>query len=108
MRTATIAVRYACQQGTRPDDEHPIARNLENGIVMATHVSVANNRITRAVGLLSRDHLTGEALWIMPCRGVHTCGMRFTIDVVALDADGTVVDVAPALRPWRSAPRAAV
>jgi uncharacterized membrane protein (UPF0127 family) len=79
-----------------------IARDLETGVVIANRVSVADSRITRAVGLLSRNHLNaGEALWITPCRGVHTCGMRFTIDVVALDADGTVVDVVPALRPWR-------
>jgi uncharacterized protein len=79
-----------------------IARDLETGVVIASHVSVANSRITRAVGLLSRGHLpAGEALWIMPCRGVHTCGMRFAIDVVALDADGIVVDVVWALRPWR-------
>jgi uncharacterized membrane protein (UPF0127 family) len=79
-----------------------IARDLETGVVIANRVSVADSRITRAVGLLSRNHLNpGEALWIMPCRGVHTWGMRFTIDIVAMDADGTVVDVVTALRPWR-------
>jgi uncharacterized membrane protein (UPF0127 family) len=79
-----------------------IARDLDTGVVIASRVSVADTRITRAVGLLSRDHLAaGEALWIMPCRGVHTCGMRFNIDVVALDAHGTVVDVVADLKPWR-------
>jgi uncharacterized membrane protein (UPF0127 family) len=79
-----------------------IARDLDTGVIIANRVSIADTRITRAVGLLSRDHLSpGEALWIMPCRGVHTWGMRFTIDVVALDAEGTVVDVVPALKPWR-------
>ena len=28
----------------------------------------------------------------MPSRGVHTWGMRFTIDVVALDERGVVID----------------
>ena len=78
-----------------------IARNLETGVVIANRVSIADNRITRAVGLLSRNHLNpGEGLWITPCRGVHTWGMRFTIDIVAMDANGTVVDVVTALRPW--------
>jgi uncharacterized membrane protein (UPF0127 family) len=27
--------------------------------------------------------------------------MRFTIDVIALDAEGTVVDVVANLKPWR-------
>jgi uncharacterized protein len=79
-----------------------IARDIETGVVIATRVSVADTRITRAVGLLGRDRLNaGEALWITPCHGVHTWGMRFTIDVVAMDADGTVVDVVSALKPWR-------
>jgi uncharacterized membrane protein (UPF0127 family) len=79
-----------------------IARDVDTGVVIADHVSVADSRVTRAVGLLNRSQLNpGEALWILPCRGVHTWWMRFTIDVVALDAQGTVVDVAPALRPWR-------
>jgi uncharacterized membrane protein (UPF0127 family) len=79
-----------------------IARDLNTGVIIADRVSVADSRMTRAVGLLTRSHLDpGEALWIMPCRGVHTCGMRFTIDVIVLDPDGTVVDVVPALRPWR-------
>ncbi|MGH9371940.1 MAG: DUF192 domain-containing protein, partial [Vicinamibacterales bacterium] len=43
----------------------------------------------------------GEALWIVPSRGVHTWGMRFAIDVVALDDCGVVVDRVSALKPWR-------
>jgi hypothetical protein len=70
--------------------------------VIANHVDVAATRTARAVGLLSRKGLEpGEALWIVPSRGVHTCGMRFTIDVLALDEAGTVVDCVSNLRPWR-------
>ena len=43
----------------------------------------------------------GEALWIVPSRGVHTWGMRFTIDVLALDQAGKVIDCVSNLRPWR-------
>jgi len=32
----------------------------------------------------------GTALWLSPCRSVHTFGMRFPIDLVWLDADGAV------------------
>jgi uncharacterized protein len=79
-----------------------IARNLDTGAVVADQVEVADTRATRAVGLLSRDGLNpGEALWIIPSRGVHTCGMRFTIDIVALDANGVVVDRVSRLKPWR-------
>jgi uncharacterized protein len=79
-----------------------IARNLKNGVVVADRVGVADTRATRAVGLLSRRGLeAGEALWIVPSRGVHTCGMHFSIDVLALDARGTVIDRVVNMKPWR-------
>jgi uncharacterized membrane protein (UPF0127 family) len=79
-----------------------IARNLDTGAVVADKVAVAATRATRAVGLLTRDGLDpGEALWIVPSRGVHTWWMRFTIDVLALDDRGIVVDRVSGLRPWR-------
>ena len=78
------------------------AMNLDTGAVVADRVAVADIRATRAVGLLSRSGLEpGEALWIVPSRGVHTWGMRFAIDVVALDARGVVIDQVSGLRPWR-------
>ena len=78
------------------------ARNVDTGAVVATRVAVADTRSTRTVGLLTRDQLNpGEALWIVPSRGVHTCWMRFAIDVVALDESGMVIDQVSALKPWR-------
>jgi uncharacterized protein len=79
-----------------------IAKNLDTGAVVADNVAVADTRATRAVGLLSRSGLNpGEALWIVPSRGVHTWWMRFTIDVLALNDSGVVVDRVPGLKPWR-------
>jgi uncharacterized membrane protein (UPF0127 family) len=79
-----------------------VAMNLDTGAVVADRVAVADTRATRAVGLLSRTALEpGEGLWIVPSRGVHTWGMRFAIDVVALDARGVVIDQVSRLRPWR-------
>ena len=79
-----------------------IARNASLNTLLADRVGVADTRATRAVGLLSRTGLErGEALWIVPSRGVHTCGMRFTIDVLALDEAGVVIDCVSNLKPWR-------
>ena len=79
-----------------------IARNTSVNTVLADRVGVAATRAARAVGLLARRGLEpGEALWIVPSRGVHTWGMRFTIDVVALDQSGKVIDCVSNLRPWR-------
>jgi uncharacterized membrane protein (UPF0127 family) len=79
-----------------------VARNASVNTLLADRVDVAATHAERAVGLLSRSSLEpGEALWIVPSRGVHTWGMRFAIDVVALDEAGTVVDCVSNLRPWR-------
>ena len=79
-----------------------IATNLTTGAVVANRVDVADTRATRAVGLLARRGLDpGEALWIVPSRGVHTCGMHFAIDVLALDKSGMVIDRVVNMKPWR-------
>ena len=79
-----------------------VARNISLDRILADRVDVADTRATRAVGLLSRTGLEpGEALWIVPSRGVHTCWMRFAIDVLALDEAGTVIDCVSNLKPWR-------
>jgi len=58
----------------------------------------------RALGLLGTPHLEdSDALWLVPCRAVHTVGMRFAIDVVFLDKHGKVLRVVPNLRPYRLA-----
>ena len=81
---------------------HVMARNADTGVLLADHVIVASRHLERAIGLLSRSRLDqGEGLLIMPCRGVHTWGMRFAIDVIALDRTGRVVDAVAGMKPWR-------
>ena len=79
-----------------------IARNLNTGTIIADRVGVADTRATRRTGLLKHTSLAdGEALWIVPCRGVHTFQMKFAIDVIALDDNGVVIDRVANLQPWR-------
>jgi uncharacterized protein len=78
------------------------ARNANNGRLIADRVGIAATHVGRAIGLLARAELKeGEALWIVPSRGVHTWFMRFAIDVVAIDDEGRVIDLVPSMRPWR-------
>ena len=87
---------------TIPGGARVLARNLDSGEVVAARVDVTATRAERARGLLGRSNFEPDAgLWIAPSRGVHTCGMQFTIDLVALDATGTVIDCVAGLRPWR-------
>lgn len=82
--------------------QHFIARDLATGVILANRVTIASTRKQRAVGLLGRSSLeAGEGLLITPCHGVHTWFMRFSIDVLSIDADGIVVDAVSMLKPWR-------
>lgn len=67
-------------------------------------VHVAATRRARRQGLagleasaLHRD----AALWLTPCRSVHTAGMRFPLDLVWLDARSRVLAVDPGVAPRR-------
>jgi uncharacterized protein len=68
---------------------------------------VADTHWTRFCGLIGTaayDFQFGQALWIVPCRGVHTFGMRFPLDLIYLDRLGNVVDALENVRPSRVTP----
>jgi len=65
-------------------------------------VWMAGTFFERALGLLSKKGLAEtDVLWIVPCAGIHTCFMRFTIDVLFLNKDNAVLKVASEVVPWR-------
>jgi uncharacterized protein len=80
--------------------------HADSATVVCERCSVADNPLTRLKGLLGKRGLAqGEGLLIRPAGSVHTCFMRFPIDVVFLDRDLRVIDVVHELRPWRLAGR---
>jgi hypothetical protein len=83
------------------------AFNRTRETYLATALAVADTHWTRFRGLLGLsgdDFRNGSGLWIVPCHGVHTLGMKFPIDVVYLDGSMTVIHVQAGVRPWRFAP----
>jgi uncharacterized membrane protein (UPF0127 family) len=83
------------------------AFNRTRSQYLATRLSVADTHWSRLRGLLgqtSSEFGQERGLWIVPCRGVHTLGMSFPIDVIYLNRDQVVVHLEPALGPWRFAP----
>jgi uncharacterized membrane protein (UPF0127 family) len=81
------------------------ALNARSQSEIASRLQKADTFWSRLRGLSGRSNLpTGEALWIIPCRGIHTHGMAFSIDVLFLDAEGKVVGLEENLGPGRFAP----
>jgi uncharacterized membrane protein (UPF0127 family)/CheY-like chemotaxis protein len=73
----------------------------ENGEVVCDPCVLADNPFTRTKGLLGRASLEpGEGL-LLATSGIHTCFMRFPIDVVFLDEELMVIGAIKRLNPWR-------
>jgi uncharacterized membrane protein (UPF0127 family) len=99
------------RSGPGPSEGEGPARLIDaaTGTIVASDVKTALDSASRRQGLLGREAwAAGQALVLAPCAAVHTCFMRFPIDVVFVDRAGRVRKVAEHLRAWRMAasPRA--
>jgi uncharacterized membrane protein (UPF0127 family) len=75
--------------------------NRTKATIVCDEGRLADTFSTRLFGLLGRRELRqGEGLLIKPSSGVHTFGMSFSIDIVALDTTFKVVGVWPKVGPW--------
>lgn len=78
------------------------AINITKNNELAANLVLADTLFSRMAGLLGRKKLVcGEGLWIKPCKGVHSFGMRFPIDIVFLDQQLRVIAVSHSLPPNR-------
>jgi uncharacterized membrane protein (UPF0127 family) len=69
-------------------------RGLPRAVVLGREVPVARGPRARLFGLaLLPRRRAGPGLLIPHCRAVHTIGMRFPLDLVFLDREGTPVRV---------------
>jgi len=85
-------------------DSRKIYRVLldDEGIIIADKCRLAADFASRFKGLMFRDSLPdGEALLIVPCNSVHTFFMRFSIDVVFINQNGTAVEEQRNMEPGR-------
>jgi len=81
------------------------AVNLTTQKELAGNLTVAGTAFSRMRGLLGKTFLpAGDGLWIKPCKGVHTFGMKFPIDVVFLDKGNIVIATIRELSPNRLTP----
>jgi len=74
--------------------------------VVVERCLVADRPLARMRGLLGRSELPrGEGILLRPAASIHTAFMRFPIDAVFVDRDGTIVGIERDLKPWRTARR---
>ena len=92
---------------TSVSGERSYAFNKTRQTSLADDLLIADTHWTRLRGLIganAAEFAKGQGLWIVPCRGVHTMGMGFPIDVIYLNAENTAVHLESNLLPWRFAP----
>ena len=76
--------------------------NKTNGKTIAEEVKKAENLRDRLFGLIPRSNMDkSEGLLLKPCSSIHTCFMKFAIDVVFLDENMKVIAVMDSMKPWR-------
>src|ERR1700722_7916994 len=72
--------------------------NQTRNRMLADRADIADSSAKRRTGLLKHTSLEpGEGLWIAPCEGVHTFGMKFPIDVIFLSRKKQVLKTRPAM-----------
>ena len=77
--------------------------NKTSNQILAQNVIEAKTFFSRVVGLMGKKDLpSSSALWIKPCwGGVHTCFMRFPLDLIFVTKSLQVSAIFQNVLPWR-------
>lgn len=79
--------------------------NASNKSVISSQVLTAHSFFARLKGLLGRDGLDKDTCMVIyPCNSVHTCFMKFAIDVIFLDRSHKVLKVMADIKPFKASP----
>lgn len=77
--------------------------DASDGRVILEQLEIAETFWRRFVGLQFRRELPQhQALLLSPCSSIHTCFMRFPIDVLMLNAENRLLGLRKNVRPWRA------
>mgnify|MGYP002782247087 CR=1 FL=1 len=77
-------------------------KNVTKNQPIVKNVNVARDFWTRVRGLIGRDTLSDEeTLFFERCSSIHTCFMRFPIDVVFINKEFKVQRTFENVKPWR-------
>ena len=80
----------------------PAAFTTASGVRHTVQLRVADDFLSRMRGLMfSRMRAQDEAFLLKQCTSVHTCFMRYALDLAYLDAEGRITQCVSQLAPWR-------
>ena len=80
-------------------------KNTKTGKIIASNLEMRESFLGRLVGLLSKKSLEpGQGIVLKPCNQVHTCFMRFAIDVVFISKDFKVLKIVKNMKAWKFSP----
>ncbi len=83
-----------------------ILKAVKNNEIICNYVEDASSFFRRFMGLMYRKSLPeGHALLLTPCNEIHTFGMRFDIDTVAVSRNGEVLFIDTAVPPHKVRPK---
>lgn len=89
-------------KGLQPD---AISRAIDTLGWIPSQIEVADTFAVRLSGLISRSPLTGagelRVLVFPECHAVHTCFMRYPLDIAFIDAWGNLLVLYQGVAPWR-------
>lgn len=72
-------------------------------ITLASQVKVADDFLGRLIGLMFKEKMEGfDALLIKGSKSIHTCFMRYSMDLLFLDKKNKIVKIVRQMKPWRS------
>ena len=76
--------------------------NKSKGKPICNKAELANNYFSRLMGLMFRKSLgNDECLAFYNAPSIHTCFMRFPLDLVFIDKDKKVIKICEGIKPWR-------
>lgn len=77
-------------------------KNHNNSQLLSAKVHMAKNFSSRLKGLMFSPPLKDQnCLWISKCKSIHTCFMKFSLDVVFVDKKLKVIKIIKNLKPWK-------
>ncbi|WBW95548.1 DUF192 domain-containing protein [Oceanirhabdus sp. W0125-5] len=75
-------------------------KNTTNNTVLAENLIEANSFFKRFKGLMFTKNLPPQsALYIKPCKGIHTYFMNYNIDVLYLDNNNKILSIDENMEP---------